>query len=218
MSRRPRDGGGPGPQLSPLWARLNPGQKARPPNCNFLQFMAAGLQGGLGEEALSALRPQPRPGGPSQLGTAGPRPRRPPTSPGKAHRLWTLPPPAPGLLRPPRGLLTPLPPWSQPGATDSPGPRTSRNVSVFISLHGVSTIRAASRTPSVALVKHWARKPEALTGDPGPGRKCCPALSVPVGTTGTPAAPRGGFGAADVIEGWGGEERVTLPALAPQCL
>lgn len=35
---------------------------------------------------------------------------------------------------------------------------TSRKWSVFISLHGVSTMRAAKRTPSAALERHWNKQ------------------------------------------------------------
>lgn len=99
-------------------------------------------------KASSSLHPWPRPAGPLQQGRepefAGSRPRRP-----QAGEETANPDPSsPRFHRPPAR------PGSAPPARP-PGPRTSRKVSVFISLQGVSTIRAASRTPSVALAKHW---------------------------------------------------------------
>lgn len=164
--------------------------------------MAAGLQRGLGEEVLSPLHPQQRPGGPSQLsGQQDPArsspgcPRCPLTSGGSPTTSPTL-----------------VPPY------DSLGPRTSRKVSVFISLQGVSTIRAASRTPSVAFVKHWGEEIRGITGDLGPRRKSCPSLSIPPGTKGIGSTCHCGevSGLLTGHRGAGqGETRATVPVTHP---
>lgn len=163
-------------------------------------------------KAPSSLHPWPRPAGPLQQGRepefAGSRPRRP-----QAGEETTNPDPSsPRFHRPPAR------PGSAPPARP-PGPRTSRKVSVFISLQGVSTIRAASRTPSVALAKHWGGNAGCGWGG-GRGTRAPPLPVTPPG----PEAVRGAahlgeraFGAADRQRGaGGGGRRVTLLALTPQ--
>lgn len=120
-------------------------------------------------KALSSLHPWPRPAGPLQLDGepefVGSSPRLPHAGEDTANPDPLQPQVSPD---PPRGLRTHrpilVPPLARP-----PGPRTSRKVSVFISLQGVSTIRAASRTPSVALAKHWGKSAGCGWG---PGPRC----------------------------------------------
>lgn len=99
-----------------------------------------------------------------------------------------------------------------PPRRDSPGPRTSRKVSVFISLQGVSTMRAASRTPSVAFAKHWGRETRGCHWDLGPGRKGCPSRSAPVGSK-APAVHvtgGGGGGVSGLLMGRRGQVEIRL--------
>lgn len=163
----------PGPPLAGPGARLKPGQKVHPPNSDYF------LQTWLRSHRETSRRRRSPPSIRRGLGTlparwtAGRRPQQPQVSPGKVAS-------SPGYhltsLASTKDLSTLVPPWH-----DSPGPRTSRKVSVFISLQGVSTMRAASRTPSVAFVKHWERETRGCHWDLGPGRKGCPSRSAPVG-------------------------------------
>lgn len=85
---------------------------------------------------------------------------------------------------------------------------------MFISLHGVSTIRAASRTPSVALAKHWGKNQRLSLETQDPVGRAVPSCPFPQGPKASQHKPPGVLGLLTGRRGAGqGETRLTLPAV-----